>query len=329
MTNNQQRDTVDEAFAAILQLDIPDCPSDTALLERLSIEVAPGSEKDFPLRNIFGLPTSSILTRSVIWSSTAAALCVVCAVLLFSSPTSVVLADVVKAAEKHKLVRYAMTHYSYSKDGSSVRPLVSVVYADLKLPRSRQENEKSLTLNEWVEHECFFVTDVPKNLKLRVVTEVLRENGIEIYNRDKTESLSENLKNSGRFPRKEASITTANGDFTPATTVLEKSMLENIQDLEEHKEAIATKSKLEGKDVLKYRIEEEFKTTVLTVDSVTKLPLKLEHEITDPNILHRTQVKIKIVLSDFEWDPDLKDRTLDELFDTTPPNGYAVVDHRK
>ena len=106
-------------------------------------------------------------------------------------------------------------------------------------------------------------------------------------------------------------------------------MLQNIRELEKHKDAVATKGKLNGREVLKYRIEDENKSTILTVDTVTRLPVKLEEEITDPKILHPMVTKMKFVLSDFEWDPDLKDKTIDELFNTTPPEGYAVEDQRK
>ena len=81
---------------------------------------------------------------------------------------------------------------------------------------------------------------------------------------------------------------------------------------------------------MKYRVEEKFKTTILWVDAVTKLPVKLEHELTDPKILHPSVTCMKFTLTDFEWDPELKGfMNLDQLFDTTPPKGYKVDDLRE
>jgi hypothetical protein len=81
---------------------------------------------------------------------------------------------------------------------------------------------------------------------------------------------------------------------------------------------------------VKYRIEEEHKTSVLWVDAATELPVKLEHELSDPKILHPTVNCMKFTLTDFEWDPELKGfKNADELFSTTAPKGYKVEDLRK
>jgi hypothetical protein len=39
---------------------------------------------------------------------------------------------------------------------------------------------------------------------------------------------------------------------------------------------------------------------------------------------------MKFLLTNFEWDPELKGfKNLDELFSTTPPEGYKVIDLRQ
>ena len=182
------------------------------------------------------------------------------------------------------------------------------------------------TLSGAVDFESVFVRDATKNTTMHVITETITEKG-------KTDpKLIQLLKmfaqNGG--PRKEATLSPTFGDFTPATAEEKKSILENFQELEKHKDAVAAKGKLRGKDVLKYRIEEEYKTTILWVDAATKLPVKLEHEITDPKILNPSVTKMKFVLSDFEWDPEVKGfKNLDELFSVTPSEGYKVIDLRQ
>ena len=264
--------------------------------------------------------------RVTIWSTAAAVLVAVSALLLFTGSASVALADVIKAAEKHKLVKYTMTQADETKDGSSVIPSVQVAYADLKSPRFRLEQRDLGTMMGALDFESIFIRDVSKNVTMHILTEVITKKG-------KTDpDLIKKLKGFEALgvPRKVVTYNKAYDDFTPATSDQNKSILENIRDLEKHKDAVPTKGKLKGKAVLKYRIEEEHKITLLIVDAATKLPVRMEYELTDPKILHPTVTKMKFVLSDFEWDPELRGfANLDEVFSTTPPKGYKVDDLRK
>src|SRR5262249_43647560 len=123
---------LDEAIAAFREMPVPPCPADDAWVARLAAGNGPAA----------GLPSRSRrrLMMRVATLSAAAALAAVCATAFLAGPASTALADVVKAAEKHTLVKYTMTQYVDTKDGSSVLPAVDVAYADLRAPRFRTEN---------------------------------------------------------------------------------------------------------------------------------------------------------------------------------------------
>jgi hypothetical protein len=241
--------------------------------------------------------------------------------LLLTRGGSVALADVLQAAQKHKLVKYKLTQSTDDKqNGNASR--TSTAFADLKAPRFRTESRVT-TLNDTVESVSVFVVDGRKDVCLHLLTETVIEGKVD----KDTPDLIKKIVTDGRFPRKEARLTRATGDFTPATDNVDKSILENLRELEQHKGVTATKDKRDGKELLKFRLEDGNTTTTLWVDRATKLPVRLEREILDhtPDISRNHWV-----LSDFEWDPELKGvKDADELFGTTPPAGYKVTDDTK
>ena len=77
-------------------------------------------------------------------------------------------------------------------------------------------------------------------------------------------------------------------------------------------------------------IDEGHKATTLWVDAATKLPLRLEYELTDPKVLPAGVSALEFVLTDFTWDPELDGfKSADELFSLTPPAGHKLIDQRK
>jgi hypothetical protein len=321
MNTERNPEPLDEAFDALRRMPAPDRPADAdaKLLARLAAGASPAAQ-------LVPLTRRRILMRVTSWSLAATVLVAAGGVFLFGGNPPVLLADVLKAADKHNLVMYTMTQTDETKEGSAVQPLVQTVYADLKAPRSRMRDWAPGSQSGALDFESVFVRDATKNTTMHVITETITEKG---RTDPKLIQLLKMFAQNG-VPRKEATLSPAFGDLTPATAEEKKSILENFQELEKHKDAVAAKGKLQGKDVLKYRIEEEYKTTILWVDAATKLPVKLEHEITDPKILNPSVTKTKFVLSDFEWDPEVKGfKNLDELFSVIPPEGYKVIDLRQ
>jgi hypothetical protein len=121
-----------EAIEAFQQMSVPDAPADAAILARLDDERAdqarpvarPGSSK----------PRGRLL-RFLIPSAAAAVLVIGgLGLLLLHGTASPVLADVVKAAAKHKLVRYQEQQITDTKAQSGAL-LTSTVYVDFTAPR--------------------------------------------------------------------------------------------------------------------------------------------------------------------------------------------------
>jgi hypothetical protein len=307
-------DPLDQAAVAFRQMPVPGRPPDDPLLAKMTAGPSPAAEPDPPSRR-------SLLMRITSWSLAASVLVVAGGVLLFSGAPSVALGDVIKAAEKHKLVKYRMTEATETKDGGAVLPNVSVAYADLKAPRFRTELRMPGHLGGAIDFESLMVQDAKKGVMMCVTTETVTPKG-------KTDpELVEMLKGFAKtgVPRKE--VTLRKSPPAPAPAPPAGTILDNFRQLEKHKDAVATRGKMRGKDVLKYRIEEGNKTTVLWVDAVTKLPVRLEHEIEN---LTKDVQRMTVVMSDFEWDPELKGfKSLDELFSTAPPKGYKVTDLTK
>jgi hypothetical protein len=305
---------LDEAFDALRRMPVPERPPDGELLARLAAGTSPAAE---PVT----LSRRRTLMRVVSWSAAAATLAAAAAVFLLAGPPSTALADVLQAAEKHKLVKYKLTQTTDDKQNGNATG-TSTAYADLKAPRFRTES-RGMTLNNTVESVSVFVEDGRKDVCLHLLSETVIEGNVD----KDTPDLLKKILTDGRFPRKEARLTKASGDFTPATDNVDKSILENLRELEQHKGVTATKDKRDGKELLKFRLEDGNTTTTLWVDRATKLPFRLEREITDQtaNISRNHWV-----LSDFEWDPELKGvKDADELFSVTPPAGYKVSDETK
>ena len=126
-------DALNEAIEAFRRMQVPPGPSNADVFARLGT-----------LQGGMPRPASKPLTRRgylrrFLIPSAAAALLVVGLVgwLLLGGTASIALADVIKAAEKHKLVRYREQQITGADDGTRRD---SFVHADLTAPRLRSES---------------------------------------------------------------------------------------------------------------------------------------------------------------------------------------------
>jgi hypothetical protein len=69
---------------------------------------------------------------------------------------------------------------------------------------------------------------------------------------------------------------------------------------------------------MRYRLEEQDRTSTLWVDMETKLPVRIEEQAL-PNVKDW-----KFVLSDFTWGDNANK---DQLFSVDSPDGYEFEDH--
>jgi hypothetical protein len=128
-----QSDALEQAIDAFQRMRVPDRPCDADVLARLG--------QGNTTRPVFtGASRPRYLKRLLVPS--AAALFLICGLglLLFvgNGTVPMAVADVVKTAERHKLVRYK-EHRTTDLEGATDGPLDSTVYADLTAARRRTE----------------------------------------------------------------------------------------------------------------------------------------------------------------------------------------------
>jgi hypothetical protein len=286
-------DSLDEAVEAFQRLNVPDKPVDAVVLARLDALMPRPSPSG---RGVGGegrpvaVPGSSkrsgYFMRFLVPSAAAAALVIggVGLLLLYGTAT-IALADVVKAAQKHKLVRYRQQQITDTEARTGAR-VDSTVYADFTAPRLYSESRVNDPEGESV---LLSVHDGKHHLKTN-------------------------------SRRKAARLGFAPKDY--------KSLLCCLEEFQQKKGVTCAKCDLDGQPTVKYRHVEDKQSIILWVDAKTKLPLRLEQEFTDPtpDITRRA-----LIWTDFSWDPQLPHgfTSLDELFSTRPPHGYALDDQIK
>lgn len=298
---------LDRAVAEFRQMPVPPAPANDTLLAQLTAGTSPAVESLVLLRR-------RQLMRLMKWSGAAAAVAAVCGVLTLGGRPSVAMADVIKAAAKHNIVRYSLMETSESGDTKGTAS--TICYADLKSPRTRWDREPILTFNGAVESSSFQVWDFAKNRHLVVTSETATKAANDPNLDDRIKQALQGLN----LPRNDAMITTAANDF-------KKTLLESLHELEQHRDATSAPDKVGRRDAIKYTIEDGNKTTTLWVDTKTKLPLRMEFEIIDASPQCQ---RLHMLFTDFEWDPKLKGfSTSDEFFSTVPPAGFRVTDRMR
>jgi hypothetical protein len=133
MSNNHRprRDSLEEVIEAFQRMKVPDRPPDSEVLARL------GNDHGDKVRPLSSSVSKWRYIRRVLLSSAAAVLLIFgvgLLALVLNSAVPIAVADVVKAAEMHKLVRYQQQQTT-----NAGARLDSTVYADLTAARLRIE----------------------------------------------------------------------------------------------------------------------------------------------------------------------------------------------
>jgi hypothetical protein len=272
-------DSLAEAIEAFRRMCVPPGPSDADVLARLDA-LQGGTARPAP-----GPSPSTRRGRLIRFLAPPAAVALLViglvGLLLLSSTASLALADVVKAAGKHRLVRYREQITDTNDNAGARRD--SIVHADLTAPRLRSESHVAYPGGEAV---SLSVHDGRRHLT--------------------TDSR-----------RKTARLDPAPKGY--------KSLLCCLEEFEQKEGVVQGTDRLGEVRAVKYHLEEEKQTTSLWVDAKTKLPLRWEQVFFDPTADSQRR---RLVWTDFAWDPGLPEgcRSLDELFSTRPPDGYALHD---
>jgi hypothetical protein len=304
MSENQRPDPdpLEHAIMGFQHMTVPDRPHDVELLSKLGARSRDGIQLALTPSFLKGRHRVRILATSA-----TAALLVLGSfgLLLLTSTSSIALADIAEVVQSHKLVRY---HTKETSDTKTIGAATSeyTVYADLKALRFRKE----------MRHE-FTDADDP--------TKVIEEVTLIIQDIPNDRHLITNTHPGGKVkpPRKDAWL----GRIGEGRKNW-KSFLENLQEFEKKKGVTSIKDKLGDRNVMRFRLEVDNRTDSLWVDVKTKLPVRMEMQLADPN---PDTTRITFIDTEYEWDPPLPNgiKNLDELFSTTPPEGYTLDDQTK
>jgi len=133
---SEQQEPANDALAGAIEafqrMSVPARPSDAAVLARLDAESRPAALVSTAKR-------SGYLWPFLVSSAAAVLLIAGMAVLLLNGAAAIALADVVKAAQKYKFVRYREQQIMDPK-AHDVAPRNSTVYADFTAPRLYSES---------------------------------------------------------------------------------------------------------------------------------------------------------------------------------------------
>jgi hypothetical protein len=257
----QGDDAVDRAVAAFQQMPVPERPHDDAMLaclaSRRSSVNHPMAQTTYIKRRFFMRPAFHLATA-------AAILIGVGAWLLWSPAGPVALAEVIQAAQRHKLVRHRMEFTVQDENGSNSEMITS--YLDLQAHQSREEHRRLTVKGELEQLSLLHIVDSTSNRYLM------------IYPQDKTAYF-------GTLHSKDKKRTTP--------------FLESLREMQDDKSTTSGREKLNDLETLTYHSDKNGRLVTLWVDGNTHLPVRLEQTFRHPN----ATTVYRFVCTDFEWDP--------------------------
>lgn len=305
-------DPLDEVADEFRRLPVPDRPDDGPLLARLT------RGTDLPRSHH---PLRRLLMRPAVRYAAAAVFLPAVAWLALGPPPPPVLAEVIRAAEQHKLVRFRATQTAEDKE---VRALTSTAYVDIARPRVRVEAGFK-TFNGILDFRYTAVYDYPRDRFLATVSHeqvVTKDQAKDDFQAKLVAMVEER-----GLARKEAvvsRIARTKTDAIPPMSLLgqDHGLMDSLRRLQTHKDTRSTRAEADGPTEAEYRLAEGGRVTRLRVDTRTKLPTRVEVEVLGPA---PDSSKETYVFDNFEWDPKVADP--EALFNTDPPAGYALEDH--
>jgi len=317
-------DPLEDVVTAFRGMPIPDRPPDEVVLVRL--ERAQEVSKTKTLVFVSTRPIWRFLMLPTIRYATAVAIAFILAGWLVLSPSrTLALAEVIKAAEQHKLVRFQSRQTVDDRQTDRAAAGMRTVYVDLVAPRVREE-ERHKTFNEILDFRYVAVYDYRLDRFLALVSheQVLSK---EQAKDEFTKQLVGMAEERGLAKKKAtlSHIARTRTDNIPPMSLFGKGQgfLDSLRELQANTRTLATRETLDGREVDKFHLKVEDTTASLWVDPRTKLPVRMEIEMINPT---QRISRNEWVYTGFEWDPQVPD--VESLFSTEPPRGYFLEDHR-
>jgi hypothetical protein len=296
MTDHED-DPIDEVIGAFLRMPVPEAPEAALLFRRPQSQLATTEPAgSSPSRRFWRI----LMRPSVRYGLAAAMLMVVFGWLTFGPSSSFALADVIRAAAQHKLVRYKLEMISAERPGRPKAATRGTVYADLVRPRSRFESEPELlddgtsrqdvTIQDHAAREIMFATNVSR----RVVNE---KGEARIVVEGQTSSLRESELDQ---PGGSSIRLSSPGDFVFGDAPEKTLFLEALSALQTDKGTTSAKGRLGRRDVIIFSAKERSPKSTVWVDPQTKLPLRIEQSFYVAGTGFET---VTSVSTEFLWDP--------------------------
>jgi hypothetical protein len=316
--SDHEGDPLDEVISEFRRMPVPAPPDPSDVLSRLT----PALDGDGRSPSaVLPLLWSFLMRPTVRYLSATALLLGALTWLVLGPSGSVALAEVIQATVQHKHVRYQLRETITHKT-NVVTDQTRTVYADLVAPRLRFEL-RGRTLDDVLEYESVMVQDNQKDRFLKLISHVQVVD--EAHADAKQKQVIRLVKERGLAKRQAFLYRLTREDGQPFNLddlIKGRPLLESLRELQDHKGTTSARARLDGREMLNYRLQERDTTTSLWVDPRTKLPVRIESVTDHPT---RDVSKVVAIYSGFEWDPNVADP--ERLFSTEPPVGYAVEDH--
>jgi hypothetical protein len=295
--NDREDDRLDELIEAFRRLPVPDVPDPTLLFRRPQSQLAMGEPAGAsPSRRFWRF----LMRPTVRLGLAAAVLLFVFGWLAIGPAGSFALADVIRAAEHHTLVRYELQMISAERPGQPRAETRGTVYVDLVRPRSRFEsepeplNDGTSRQNVTVQNQLTRETMFQGNVSRRVVNQ---KGEPDIVVQGHRSILREGEP--GEFGQLSVRLSPP-GAFVFGDAPDHALFLDALSALRTHKGTTSAKGRLGGREVIIFSAKAPTARSTVWVDPQTKLPLRIEQSFLDGGTGLET---IKSISTDFVWDP--------------------------
>jgi hypothetical protein len=294
---DREDDPLNEVIGAFRRMPVPEAPEAALLFRRPQSQLAMSEPAGTsPSRRFWRF----LMRPDVRYGLAATVLLIVFGWLMLGPSSLIALADVIRAAEQHKLVRYKLEMITADSAARPREVTRGTVYVDLVRPRSRFESEpepqddgtsrQNVTVQDQVARE----TVVQSNVSRRVVNEKGEPQIVVqgVWSIFRESDLAEWAHLSVGFSPPGAFVF---GD-SPEKTLF----LDALSALQKHNGTTSAKGRLGGRDVIIFAAKVGTTRSTVWVDPQTKLPLRIEQSFLDGATGLET---VRCISTDFVWDP--------------------------
>lgn len=222
--------------------------------------------------------------------------------LAFGPSSSLAVADVIRAAESHKLVKYQFQTIGAERPGQPRTETRGTVYVNLVKPRSRFEAEpepaedgtsvQNVTVSDRATRERMFARNVSRKVASKTGEVQTVTQGI-------SSIMREDDQPAGAFGRIHSLEELIVHDVPDHALFLDA-----LTTLQTRQGTTSAKAQLGGREVIVFSAKQGLATTTVWVDPKTKLPVRIEQIFCDGGTGLET---VRNVSTDFVRDPPVAD----------------------